>query len=714
MISTNSIHLSSDSETEDATGKNVVKRPHSCLETVVRNCLNSRKKACQKFRRHPARYELEDEICTNLLSSAENNVCYTNQGSAQVAETRPCQLSSSWAAPICRQFWKAGNYGNEQRAKTTMKNGNSRMHIHPEFLHSNATSHKWIFAIAELLDNAVDEIHNGATFVMIDKTTNPRDGSPALLIQDDGGGMHPEAIRHCMSFGFSDKKKIKNAIGQYGNGFKTSSMRLGSDVIVFTRHSSARGLCQSIGLLSYTFLRQAGHDRIVVPLVDFEYEESIRSMVPVYFNGEEHFISNLSVLLQWSPYSTKDLLLEQVRFLRLLRFDDIGQHGTKIVIYNLWLNDTEDMELDFDSDAEDIRINADAEVIQTGLNPKPIQDQHITNLYRYSLRVYVSILYLRLPQSFKIVLRGKEIERHNLANDLIFPEFILYKPQIGSNSEAAVITTIGFLKDTRQVNVHGFSVYHWNRLILPFWPVVNYRTNNTARGIVGVLEANFIQPTHNKQDFEKTSLFQRLEHRLKEMTLEYWEIHCGLIGYQHKKKSRTRRLPLGSDNHVLLPVPMNPTTSVIYNSRGDRPNSSAVESTDDPNLNHVTVTYIQGKENNSKMVSKAEPRKYETSRSYEADSPDNEARQPTAELLGTSQLILAFTVQPSSDYDIQVQNEEENLREENRKLKSRLLDLMTREDALNIKAKELRDELAKLQQEYRRLLEESVSVFLDE
>lgn len=29
-------------------------------------------------------------------------------------------------------------------------------------------------------------------------------------------------------------------------------------------------------------------------------------------------------------------------------------------------------------------------------------------------------------------------------------------------------------------------------------------------------------------------------------------------------------------------------------------------------------------------------------------------------------------------------------------------------------AKELRDELAKLQQEYRRLLEESVSVFLDE
>lgn len=39
---------------------------------------------------------------------------------------------------------------------------------------------------------------------------------------------------------------------------------------------------------------------------------------------------------------------------------------------------------------------------------------------------------------------------------------------------------------------------------------------------LGVLEANFIEPTHNKQDFEKTSLFQKLVARLKEMTWEYW------------------------------------------------------------------------------------------------------------------------------------------------------------------------------------------------
>ena len=39
---------------------------------------------------------------------------------------------------------------------------------------------------------------------------------------------------------------------------------------------------------------------------------------------------------------------------------------------------------------------------------------------------------------------------------------------------------------------------------------------------VGILEANFVEPTHNKQDFEKTSLFQKLEARLRDMTVEYW------------------------------------------------------------------------------------------------------------------------------------------------------------------------------------------------
>lgn len=84
--------------------------------------------------------------------------------------------------------------------------------------------------------------------------------------------MDPEAIRRCMSFGFSDKKS-KSAIGRCtfysiiiqpstlilqmiwltlslsdGNGFKTSTMRLGADVIVFSRQSDNRCVYCLIGV----------------------------------------------------------------------------------------------------------------------------------------------------------------------------------------------------------------------------------------------------------------------------------------------------------------------------------------------------------------------------------------------------------------------------------------------------------------------------------
>ncbi|XP_075665571.1 protein MICRORCHIDIA 6-like [Castanea sativa] len=118
-------------------------------------------------------------------------------------------------------------------------------------------------------------------------------------------------MSHCMSFGFSDKKS-KSTIGQYGNGFKTSSMRLGADVIIFSRQLKMGSSTQSGGLLSYTFLTQMGYDRIVVPMVTYEFNSSSGTFGPVISCGKEYFSSNLSMLLQWSPYSTEEELLKQV------------------------------------------------------------------------------------------------------------------------------------------------------------------------------------------------------------------------------------------------------------------------------------------------------------------------------------------------------------------------------------------------------------------
>ncbi|KAL8250823.1 hypothetical protein R6Q59_034516 [Mikania micrantha] len=420
-----------------------------------------------------------------------------------------------------RSFWKAGAFdiGPTKWAPSLGELEHAR--VHPKFLHSNATSHKWAFgAIAELLDNAVDEINSGATFVKVDRIYSKRDHSPALLFLDDGGGMDPDGIRKCMSLGYSTKK-TNNTIGQYGNGFKTSTMRLGADVIVFSRSSRNGRVTQSVGLLSYTFLRKTGQDDVIVPMIDFDISKNWPD--PILYGTQEDWSSNLKTILEWSPFASKDDLIQQ--------FEDIGLHGTKIMIFNLWLNDEGIYELNFDEDDEDIKLR-DETARLSKLSKKVADTQaHISYRLLHSLRAYASMLYLRKFKNFRIILRGKPVEQFNIADELRNPQVAIYRPQVSSMKEAAVKTTLGFIKEAPAIGVNGFNVYHKNRLIRPFWKVTS-EGHSRGYGIVGVLEANFIEPAHDKQDFERSSVFSRLEMKLKQMQMEYWKQYCHLIGHQ--------------------------------------------------------------------------------------------------------------------------------------------------------------------------------------
>lgn len=42
---------------------------------------------------------------------------------------------------------------------------------------------------------------------------------------------------------------------------------------------------------------------------------------------------------------------------------------------------------------------------------------------------YASILYLRLPSNFRMILRGKDIKHHNISDDMMLKEEITYRPQ---------------------------------------------------------------------------------------------------------------------------------------------------------------------------------------------------------------------------------------------------------------------------------------------
>lgn len=76
------------------------------------------------------------------------------------------------------------------------------------------------------------------------------------------------------SFGFTEKGSIKaslQAIGVYGNGFKSGSMRLGRDALIFTKN----GGCQTLGMLSQTYLENIKAQAVIVPIVPFNQQTNI-------------------------------------------------------------------------------------------------------------------------------------------------------------------------------------------------------------------------------------------------------------------------------------------------------------------------------------------------------------------------------------------------------------------------------------------------------
>lgn len=449
--------------------------------------------------------------------------------------------NTSLSVNSSKQFWKAGDYdGAPNDGSITSTVGMDHIRVHPKFLHSNATSHKWALgAFAELLDNSLDEVCNGATYANVDMLINKKDGTRMLLIEDNGGGMDPDKMRQCMSLGYSVKSKMANTIGQYGNGFKTSTMRLGADVIVFSRYPGKDGKSstQTIGLLSYTFLRSTGKEDIVVPMMD--YERRGQEWNKIIRTSLDDWNKNVETIVEWSPFSSEADLLRQ--------FNLVKDHGTRVIIYNLWEDDQGQLELDFDADPHDIQIrgvNRDEKNIQMA---KEFPNSRHFLTYRHSLRSYASILYLRLPPGFRIILRGKDILHHNIVNDMMMSQEVTYRPQAGidgllpKDSNMVAVVTIGFVKDAvHHVDVSGFNVYHKNRLIKPFWRIWN-PAGSGGRGVIGVLEANFVEPAHDKQGFERTLVLSRLESKLIQMQKKYWSTNCHKIGYaSNRSKILTR------------------------------------------------------------------------------------------------------------------------------------------------------------------------------
>ncbi|XP_030622892.1 MORC family CW-type zinc finger protein 3-like [Chanos chanos] len=379
--------------------------------------------------------------------------------------------------------------------------------ISPKYLHSNSTSHTWAFsAIAELIDNAYDPDVGAKNFWIDRKVIKEK---VCLTFGDNGVGMDYEKMYKMLSFGFSEKEEINGhvPVGRYGNGFKSGSMRLGKDAIVFSKTTET--MC--VGLLSQTYLEEIGAENIIVPIVTFT--GSGKNQI----QASPKHADCLRDILKHSLFHNEEELRQQFQAISK-RSQTYEKTGTYIIIWNLRKTSERPTEFDFDENRSDIRIPADEYENKKKTFTKPDRVLQSVPESDYSLREYCSILYLK-PR-MQISIRGKPVVTQLVAKSLAFTKRLYYSPSCLPSKRVSII--FGF--NTKSKEHYGFMMYNNNRLIISYKRIgCQLTSNDEGVGVIGVIECDFLTPTHNKQDFDNTDDYRRAIKNMETKLKQYWK-----------------------------------------------------------------------------------------------------------------------------------------------------------------------------------------------
>ncbi|XP_037672971.1 ATPase MORC2 isoform X1 [Choloepus didactylus] len=448
------------------------------------------------------------------------------------------------------------NYSSLNRAQLTF-----------EYLHTNSTTHEFLFgALAELVDNARD-----ADATRIDIYAERREdlrGGFMLCFLDDGAGMDPSDAASVIQFGKSAKRTPESTqIGQYGNGLKSGSMRIGKDFILFTRKEDT----MTCLFLSRTFHEEEGIDEVIVPLPTW----NTQTREPVTDNVEK-FAIETELIYKYSPFRNEEEVMTQFRRIS-------GDSGTLVIIFNLKLMDNGEPELDIISNPRDIQM---AETSPEGTKPE-----------RRSFRAYAAVLYI--DPRMRIFLHGHKVQTKRLSCCLYKPRMYKYTSSrfktraeqevkkaehvariaeekareaeskartlelrlggdltrdsrvmlrqvqntaITLRREADVKKQIKeakqrALKEPKELNfifgvniehrdLDGMFIYNCSRLIKMYEKVGPQLEGGMAcGGVVGVVDVPYLvlEPTHNKQDFADAKEYRHLLRAMGEHLAQYWK-----------------------------------------------------------------------------------------------------------------------------------------------------------------------------------------------
>uniref|UniRef100_A0A671NYB7 MORC family CW-type zinc finger protein 2A-like n=1 Tax=Sinocyclocheilus anshuiensis TaxID=1608454 RepID=A0A671NYB7_9TELE len=448
------------------------------------------------------------------------------------------------------------NYSSLNRAQLTF-----------EYLHTNSTTHEFLFgALAELVDNSRD-----ANATRIDIYTEKRPdlrGGFMLCFLDDGTGMDPSEATHVIQFGKSSKRFPESThIGQYGNGLKSGSMRIGKDFILLTKKDD-KLTCL---FLSRTFHEEEGLDEVIVPLPSWD----AKTQQPLTQDTEK-YATETELIFKYSPFKNEVQLFRQFKKIE-------GPSGTLVVVYNLKLMDNREPELDVETDHQDILM---AGMPVEGVKPE-----------RRSFRAYAAVLYI--DPRMRIFIQGHKVRTKRLSCCLYNPRMYKYtstrfktraeqevkkadhlsklaeeKAREAESKARALELKLGddlskearaalrkaqdsavalraeatrkqaihaskqkALKEPKELNFifgvnierrdqDGMFVYNCSRLIKMYEKTGPQLEGGMAcGGVVGVVDVPYLvlEPTHNKQDFADAKEYRHLLRAMGEYLAQYWK-----------------------------------------------------------------------------------------------------------------------------------------------------------------------------------------------
>ncbi|NXK40587.1 MORC2 protein, partial [Piprites chloris] len=371
-----------------------------------------------------------------------------------------------------------------------------------------------------------------------------------------------------IQFGKSAKRSPESTqIGQYGNGLKSGSMRIGKDFVLFTKKDNT----MTCLLLSRTFHEEEGIDEVIVPLPTW----NARSREPLT-DSMEKFAIETELIYKYSPFKSEREVMEQFNKIR-------GEKGTLVIIFNLKLMDNGEPELDVTSDPRDIQM---AETSPEGTKPE-----------RRSFRAYAAVLYI--DPRMRIFINGHKVQTKRLSCCLYKPRMYKYtsnrfktraeqevkkaehmariaeeKAREAESKARALEQRLGGdltresrmtlrqvqnsavtmrreadvkkrIKDAKQralkepkelnfifgVNIEqreldGMFIYNCSRLIKMYEKVGPQLEGGMAcGGVVGVVDVPYLvlEPTHNKQDFADAKEYRHLLKAMGEHLAQYWK-----------------------------------------------------------------------------------------------------------------------------------------------------------------------------------------------